>query len=348
ILPWGPSGLKFDLRHAIANRCGKGKTYRLLGSLMSLIFAPFMFLEKMFIGLQGHWSWAIPASLRSILLVRQHHPELIYSTGGAYSAHLAALCAHRLTGCTWIAEIHDPMVTPGKTANTRNAKFMQKLESSICKYSTLCWWFTDTARDSAQTRNPQSTAKKLFILPGSKKIAPPILYTKSKKCIFAYFGSLSDTRSLLPLLKAINELLIQSKPDMPNMKLIEIHCYSEKLDKQSRDFIISNPQLQKYVFCFGRIESDSLSKKSRQELIFEKMCQSDYLLLLHGTIPECSEYIPYKLYEYFWTNRPVFALTHKNTLLNQLIIKRGGLVAEEAEITEIKLALIKAITLWAV
>ena len=35
---------------------------------------------------------------------------MIYSTGGAWSAHLAAYWLKRKTKVSWIAEIHDPLV----------------------------------------------------------------------------------------------------------------------------------------------------------------------------------------------------------------------------------------------
>lgn len=46
----------------------------------------------------------------------------------------------------------------------------------------------------------------------------------------------------------------------------------------------------------------------------------DYLLLLHGSDPSCSEYIPSKFYEYWWAGRPVLALVHKNLQLESLVL----------------------------
>jgi len=45
------------------------------------------------------------------------------------------------------------------------------------------------------------------------------------------------------------------------------------------------------------------------------------------TIPECSEYIPSKLYEYIWTTRPIIALTYQNPQLDQLVPSANGYVA---------------------
>jgi len=49
------------------------------------------------------------------------------------------------------------------------------------------------------------------------------------------------------------------------------------------------------------------------------MQTSDFLLLLHGNHETCAEYIPSKLYAYWWANRPVLAITHRNPQLDKLI-----------------------------
>jgi hypothetical protein len=49
----------------------------------------------------------------------------------------------------------------------------------------------------------------------------------------------------------------------------------------------------------------------------------DALLLLHGTERVCEEYIPSKLYEYLWTERPILGLVWRNPHLDR-ILKEGG------------------------
>ena len=42
LLPWGPSGLRFDLRHLIALRWGRDWRYRLVTGSISLLLLPFI------------------------------------------------------------------------------------------------------------------------------------------------------------------------------------------------------------------------------------------------------------------------------------------------------------------
>jgi len=45
--------------------------------------------------------------------------------------------------------------------------------------------------------------------------------------------------------------------------------------------------------------------------------------LLHGTIPVCEEYIPSKMYEYLWTQRPILALVWHNPQMERMLRELG-------------------------
>ena len=90
-LAWGPAAFRFDFRHWIANKYGRNLFYKISTGLVSLLLAPFIALEKFCLGYSSQWSWAIPAFIHGLTLIRSGKVDLIYSTGGAWSAHLAAL-----------------------------------------------------------------------------------------------------------------------------------------------------------------------------------------------------------------------------------------------------------------
>ncbi|MFA6901865.1 MAG: hypothetical protein WC236_02150, partial [Gallionellaceae bacterium] len=96
LLPWGPAGLRFDMRHVIASHLGRGYRYNMLVGLMGLLLAPFIAIERLLLGWQNQWSWAFPATLRSLWLIHKLKPAVVYTTGGAYSAHLAGYWIKRL------------------------------------------------------------------------------------------------------------------------------------------------------------------------------------------------------------------------------------------------------------
>jgi len=80
--------------------------------------------------------------------------------------------------------------------------------------------------------------------------------------------------------------------------------------------------------------------------VLERMQRADVLLLLHGQVSECAEYIPSKLYDYFWARRPVLALTWRNAQLDALVRKHGGVVAPTDDPAAIEAALESLFERW--
>lgn len=331
VLPWGGASLRFDLRHLIRRYFGQKLVYKILMAPISIGALPLIIIEKLLLGLQSQWSWSVPAMIRSLWLIKKYKIKLVYSTGGAYSAHLAAYWLKKLMGIHWICEIHDPMVKPGHTPKTRDERFQSHLENKICTHTDFVWWFTDGALKSARQRNPTLKDKGAVIIPGAN---PPIMrskYSKGKKLIFAHFGSLSETRSLSHFFQSL-ELFAEENPKA--CEQIEVHIYGASLDKSSKK-ILENSPIKYNVVEHGRLEYSKLLNLSGREQVAMRMQEADCLLLAHGHIPECSEYIPSKLYEYFWAKRPIFGMTHDNPQINQLIKERKGYLAHSTNTQEI-------------
>jgi len=322
LLPWGPAGLRFDLRHVVAMHFGRGVVYRILTLIISLLLAPFIALERLLFGLQNHASWVFPATVRSLLLIRRYKPTVIYSTGGAYSAHLAGYWLKKLTGLPWIAEIHDPMVIEGQT-KSRNARFMAKLEGIICKHADLVWWFTDGALEMARRRHPELGERGIVVLPGAEPPRSDAVYQRGEQMAICHFGSLATTRSLLPVVQALDSLF-NKEPEL--RPLVRVHVYGGKIDPAAMH-AIEQRKLQDVFIPHGRLEYSAETGRTGRERVVDLMHQADCLLLVHGSIDDCREYIPSKLYEYFWAKRPVIALTHENAQLDSMVLERGGYVA---------------------
>lgn len=341
LLPWGPSGLRFDLRHVVARKWGRGVIYRITGLLITVLLAPFVVIEHLLTGLQGQWSWALSATVRSLLLIWKQRPDIIYSTGGAYSAHLTGYWLKKITGIKWIAEIHDPMVIAGN-ADNRNTRFMAKLEGLICRDADLAWWFTDEALGSARRRHPELGNRGISILPGVEPFSTDAKYRRGSQMIIGHFGSLSETRSLLPVVEAMDTLL-GLQPEIRSE--LRVHVYGGNIDAPAAREI-ERRNLGDIFICFGRLEKSPLTGKSGREQVVDLMHEVDCLLLVHGNIEDCREYIPSKFYEYLWAGRPIIALTYKNTQLDRMLAERGSYIAASDRQDEIVAALQRAFGDW--
>lgn len=341
-LPWGPAGLRFDLRHVLLRRWGRSAGYRLVTMLVSVLLAPFILLERLASGIRSQWSWALPAAVLGRRLIRRGDIELVYTTGGVFSAHLAGYWLKRWTGCRWIAEVHDPLILPGVAPRNRHERFLATLEGHICRHADLAWWFTDGALAAARRRHPELGPRGIVVLPGAEPPVVQTAYRRGAHCVFGHFGSLSPTRSLAPALRALAELLKQ-RPELRDIVRLEV--YGGALDPEAAQAVPSLG-LGDVVQAMGRLEFDPQTGLSGRARVVQRMQQCDVLLLVHGELSDCLEYIPSKLYDYFWARRPVLALTHANAQLDAIVREHGGFVAPSKDQAAIVAAFEAAVRRW--
>ena len=50
LIAWGPAAFRFDFRHWFANRFGRNIAYKIITTLVSVILAPFILIEKLLFG----------------------------------------------------------------------------------------------------------------------------------------------------------------------------------------------------------------------------------------------------------------------------------------------------------
>lgn len=348
-IAWGPSGFRFDFRHWVANKYGRGLIYKLTTRTVSLLLVPLIAIEKLCLGYSSQWSWSIPAFLHGWRLIRAGKVDVVLSVGSAWSAHLAGIWLKKATGIELISEVHDPLVirkNPDdqgfEKPNNRDARFRHYLENQLTRFSDKVWWFTDGALHYAKVRNPNlntaGNAHGFVVTPGAQP--PGSLTAKqnhqyTKQLNLCHFGSLANDRSLSTILKALLPLF-EKYPQA--REYIRVHAYGAPLDSLSIEAI------QKYGFAdvllaHGRLEIDSVTGKSGRQRVAEKMQESDVLILLHGNDEWCAEYIPSKFYDYLWTGRPIWGITHRNPQLDQMLLDRGAYLSAEGDSAGIAMAL---------
>lgn len=323
--PLGPAGFRFELRHVLRKHLASPVVYRLVMLACSLPLLPFMLIEKLIRPVESSWSWWLGAYLKGLLLGRKGPFDLIYSTGGAFAAHTAAYSLKRSLGVRWLAEVHDPMVMPKGTPRNAQQRMQAKVERIICTHADVAIWFTDQALASAKHRHPALGMRGKSMLPG---IDAPFkhlpLYQRGEKLVVGHFGSLSNTRNLVPVIDAM-ERLSSAAPQV--LASLELHVYGSPLDSVSSEYL-QRSAVRQHVRHFGRVEADPITGKTGRELILQRMRAVDVLLLLHGTEPVCAEYIPSKMYEYLWMQRPILATVHQNPQMKAILQEEGHTVVD--------------------
>jgi hypothetical protein len=359
-LAWGPAAFRFDFRHWFANQYGRGLAYKVVTTAVSIVLAPFIAVERMLLGFSSQWSWAIPAYLHGKKRIQNKEVDVVYSTAGAWSAQLAALWLKKSTGVFWMTEIHDPLVIRSSPDDVgfgvqpnRDARFRKWLEAQICKHADVAWWFTDGAVHYAKLRNPNlnepGNAKGVMVIPGAEPpgaagevrnvTAPAAPAAQAAQAaqkpkeehshrygahlVISHFGSLAKNRSISTILNRLPSFF-QKHPEARSV--IQVHVYGAKVDSLTAE-AITQYGFADLVIEHGRIEKDLVTGKSGRERIAERMQAADVLLLLHGDDAWCAEYIPSKMYEYFWMGRPIWAITHLNPQMNALLAERNAYIS---------------------
>jgi hypothetical protein len=138
---------------------------------------------------------------------------------------------------------------------------------------------------------------------------------------------LANDRSLSTILNALVPLL-KKYPEVRD--LIRVHAYGAPLDSLTIT-ATQNLGLSDVLLAHGRLEKDPVTGKSGRESVVEKMQEADVLILLHGNDEWCAEYIPSKFYEYLWTGRPIWGITHRNPQLDQMLEERGAYLSLEGD-----------------
>lgn len=341
--PPTPVGLRFDLRHFMRQRTRNRFLYRLVSVFFSLLVLPFYVLEKAFIRQESQWSWFISAYLAGTSIIKKKHPVLIYSTGGPNSAHFAAYLLTRRYHLPWLAEVHDPLVAYNRLPTTQRERFACWLEGKICRHADVVWWFTDEALSRAKLRHPELGDRGHSLIPGAEPPPPfSVPYNRGKELIISHFGSLSKTRNLKIFLDALKNVIDR---DPGRGEVLRLHIYGGKLDAVSAESLKEFPYKES-VIAHGRIEYNPETGESGREQVQRLMHLSDCLLLLHGSAPYCEEYIPSKLYEYFFVKRPIFALVWHNKQMEQMLRDMGHWVTQSDDVEAISEALDGLYSRW--
>ncbi|WP_370624939.1 hypothetical protein [Polynucleobacter sp. AM-25C3] len=355
-IAWGPSGFRFDLRHWVANKYGRGFIYKLTTRTVSLLLSPLIAIEKLLLGYSSQWSWTLPAFFHGWRLIRAGKVDVVFSVGSAWSAHLTGVWLKKATGIELISEVHDPLVirkSPDdqgfEKSKNRDARFRHYLENQLTRFSDKVWWFTDGALHYAKVRNPNlnttNNAHGFVVTPGAE---PPgsldanQSHQYTDRLNLCHFGSLANDRSLSTILKALVPLL-KKYPEARDR--IRVHAYGAPLDSLSID-AIKQLGFEDVLLAHGRLERDSATGKSGRQQVAEKMQAADVLILLHGNDEWCAEYIPSKFYDYLWTGRPIWGITHRNPQLDQMLLDRGAYLSPQNDATEIAVALEKIWLDW--
>lgn len=246
------------------------------------------------------WLSAVPAGLS---LIRQHKPEVIWSTFPIASAPLIALTLHRITGLPWIADFRDPMLQDDYPSTKLQRKVYGWIEQQAIHRCKKAVFTTHSAMDSYKRRFPEFLHEKFAVIENgydedifSAATCDPrsdSLRT-GRPLTLLHSGVLyADGRDPSAFFEAIASLKAQGSVNAPGLRVIL---------RATGDDPYFNALVKKYGI--DDIVSIAASVPYRDAL--NEMLNVDGLIVFQGT--PFNTQIPAKIYEYFRARKPILGL----------------------------------------
>ena len=283
-----------------------------------------LFQKQITNGIGGtKFSWIFPVSFVVMFTVIKYRIELILTTGGPPSAHIAGILIGRIARTKTVIEFQDPLSGDDIGRNSRSAKLLAIVESLLVKLSNRVVYVTKKASDLA--RKKFKTDKIISIYPGARRFNLPLKIDKKnfKKLKMVHLGTLYSSRNMNSLIGAIDSLIHSGKIKKNDIEIVNLgEIYGEFKSHHLRRNYIKQVPIQ------PRIEA------------LAQAAEFDMSLLIQHSDKRSIATIPYKTYDYLNISNPIMALTNNKELSN-LLAKFGHYSANVNDVDQIAELLMK-------
>jgi hypothetical protein len=322
-----PSGVRFEMRH-VARRL-RQPWGAVAKTAVHLLVLPLYLLEKLLLRVDSTFWWWWPAGLLGTWWSGRRRPDLVYSTGGAVSGHLAAALIAAARRIPWIAEIRDPLPSQVLGRGALYARLLMAAERLIHRRATGVVYVTHTARARAEAR---AGGRCITIYAGAEPPATTGAPARGARLRLVHTGSLGGTRTPETVLAALARLAARRPEVRERVQLV----FVGSVDALSRHEIGRFPYPE-MVKATGKLPREAARELAEQ---------ADAVLLIQNQEEEWGGTIPAKTYEYLVAGRPLLGLLYHNPELASLLEEAGQQVAPVDEIDAIESALEDLYAQW--
>ena len=267
------------------------------------------------------WLGAIPAGLR---LIREHRPDVLWSTHPIATAHLIGLTLQRLSGIPWVADFRDPLLEQDPITGeeyplepTQRRAYGRIERPTIARCTRAVFTTPGTATMYAR-RYPDVPASRWAMIANgydeesfaaAERLLKPRV-TESRPIVLLHSGTLyPSARDPGPFFTAVATLRRAGHVSSASLRIVlratGYDDYYQRLIRENGldDLVVLEPPLP------------------YREALAE-MLSADALLLFQAS--NCNWQIPAKLYEYLRARRPIFALTDSAGDTAKVLKDAGG------------------------
>jgi glycosyltransferase involved in cell wall biosynthesis len=240
----------------------------------------------------------VPAGMR---LIREHRPDVIWSTYPIATAHVIGDALQRASGLPWIADFRDPMAQDGYPPDPRTWRSFKRIEERAIANARFSVFVTPGAARMYRDRYPAMADRITTIENGFDEESFAGLDHASHQPLNPGRITLLHSGIVYPSERDPTQLFVAMRRMMERGTLrdgeVKIRFRAAEHDALLRALARDN----------GVEALIELLPPVPYRAALEEMVRADGLLLLQAA--NCNEQIPAKLYEYLRTGRPIVALT---------------------------------------
>ncbi|WP_308494302.1 glycosyltransferase [Duganella lactea] len=257
------------------------------------------------LALPDRWvSWLIGALPAAMMLLRQHRPQVIWSTYPIATAHLIGYALHRLTGLPWIADLRDPMTDEGYPEHPLTRRCYLWIERLTVEHCTLAVCTTSGAVQAYRQRFPALPPTRFRLIENgydeenfaeAAATAAPPAKDSGRPLVLLHSGVIYPSeRDPAPMLDALRALHERDAISAATLRVV--------LRATGHD-----ASIKPLIAARGLQEIVVLAPHLPYRAALAEMLSADGLLILQAA--NCNHQVPAKLYEYLRAGRPILALT---------------------------------------
>lgn len=272
-------------------------------------------------------SWYYHGWRLGLKMIKEHQPDVIWSTFPVSTAHRIALKLKQKTGIKWVADFRDPLHSHCDDNYKNISQKAKDIDQQTVEQADVLVFATQNMAELYKKAYPKQPAEKFHVIENGydESLFEGLERTEPDDDIFTllYSGGLyPHGRDPIPLFHAIAQLVEEGKLEKDKFLL----KFRGSGDGAAYISLLSELNITEMVQFLPSVPY----KDSIQE-----MKNADGLLVLQGKT--FNNQIPGKIYEYIATGNPILGLVGEGGATHKLLeIVSGGLCSPELDIVSIK------------
>ncbi len=248
-------------------------------------------------------SWKFAGIHEGLRLIRQHKPDVIWSTYPIATAHVIGSALHRKTGIPWVADFRDPMAQVDYPPDPQTKKSFLAIEADATRHAAYCVFTTPGAAEDYRQRYPDAAGRMVVVENG---------YDEESFASTQAAARGPEDRNGRPLILLHSGIVYPSERDpsqlfeaLGRLKLAGLLGPADLRVRFRASF--QDALLTELASAAGASDFIEICPPISYREALQEMMSADALLVMQAS--NCNAQIPAKVYEYLRAGRPIVGLT---------------------------------------